>query len=342
MDMRRAGADFSAPVMVSSQAMAQRWRDELAKVEQADVLPADPADFAFSVTARPLGGIQLIALASDAARIERRATHIGVPRARWFSFLLVDQGTVRILHHGRDIALAAGDMALCDSNAPYAFDLDASARVFMVRVPDYVMRKYLPSPETFCGLRLSAGQGLSAAASVMLQSLCQSADMAIAAEFHDRVAQHVLELLATCFAMTFDSMIGRSSVISSHHVKVKLFIEQNLRDPELSPSGIARKLSLSSRYLRMIFAVGEETVSAYILRRRLEECARQMADPRWRGHSITEIAFGWGFNSAPHFTRSFRNRFATSPREYRRQRLAEAGLGDGEAARALASLPAAA
>ncbi len=42
-----------------------------------------------------------------------------------------------------------------------------------------------------------------------------------------------------------------------------------------------------------------------------------MSDPQWRGHSIAEIAFGWGFNSAPHFTRSFRDRYGLSPRHYR-------------------------
>ncbi len=79
----------------------------------------------------------------------------------------------------------------------------------------------------------------------------------------------------------------------------------------------AQGLKLSSRYLRMIFATSGETVSAYILRRRLEESGRQMADPQWRGRSIAEIAFGWGFNSAPHFTRSFRDRYGLSPRQYR-------------------------
>jgi AraC family transcriptional activator of tynA and feaB len=110
-------------------------------------------------------------------------------------------------------------------------------------------------------------------------------------------------------------------VVSGRHAKVKLYIEQHLRDPDLSPCSIASRLKLSSRYLRMIFASGSETVSAYILRRRLEECARQMADAQWRGHSIAEIAFAWGFNSAPHFTRSFRERYGVSPRHYRRQQL---------------------
>ncbi len=78
-------------------------------------------------------------------------------------------------------------------------------------------------------------------------------------------------------------------------------------------------MNLSDRYLRMIFAVSDEAPSAYILRRRLEECAAQLRDPQWRHHSITNIAFGWGFNSAPHFARSFRNQFGCSATDYRGQ-----------------------
>ena len=103
------------------------------------------------------------------------------------------------------------------------------------------------------------------------------------------------------------------------------------RSNALRPSSVAEGLHVSSRYVRMIFAVSSETASAYILRRRLEECARQMADPRWQGHSITEIAFAWGFNSAPHFARSFRERFGNSPRSYRRLQVQQRQGRDGTA-----------
>ncbi|MEJ0042287.1 MAG: helix-turn-helix domain-containing protein [Rhizomicrobium sp.] len=56
-----------------------------------------------------------------------------------------------------------------------------------------------------------------------------------------------------------------------------------------------------------------ETVSDYVLRRRLEECGRQLADVLWRQRTITEIAFGWGFNNATHFARVFRNHYGTNP-----------------------------
>lgn len=35
--------------------------------------------------------------------------------------------------------------------------------------------------------------------------------------------------------------------------------------------------------------------------------------------SITDIAFGWGFNSASHFARSFRDAFGMTPRDYRQR-----------------------
>ncbi len=107
-------------------------------------------------------------------------------------------------------------------------------------------------------------------------------------------------------------------MICDRNARVRLHIEQNLRDPELCPSAIAAGLRLSPRYLRAIFAASKETVSAYVLRRRLEECARELLNPRLQRLSITDIAFGWGFNSGPHFARSFREHFGMTPRDYRR------------------------
>jgi AraC-like DNA-binding protein len=94
-------------------------------------------------------------------------------------------------------------------------------------------------------------------------------------------------------------------------------IERDLRDPALNAARVAARLRMSPRQLRAVFAAGNETVSGYILRRRLEECARELADPGRRRTAISAIAASWGFDSAPQFTRSFRERFGMSPRQYR-------------------------
>ena len=71
-----------------------------------------------------------------------------------------------------------------------------------------------------------------------------------------------------------------------------------------------------------LFAEEDDTVSSYIRRERLEGCRRQLADPQWQEHSITEIAFSWGFNNAAHFARAFRGQFGMSARDFRKRALA--------------------
>jgi AraC-like DNA-binding protein len=79
-------------------------------------------------------------------------------------------------------------------------------------------------------------------------------------------------------------------------------------------------LGLSPRYTRMVFSAEGESVSDYIMRRRLEECAHQLTSAPWNSRSITETAFDWGFSSMAHFARSFKEKFAATPTEYRRGR----------------------
>jgi len=108
-----------------------------------------------------------------------------------------------------------------------------------------------------------------------------------------------------------------SPLLRSRSARVRLRIERDLRDPDLDPAKLTARLRISPRYLWQMFAASNESVAAYILRRRLEECARELADPERRRTSITEIAFSWGFSSASHFTRSFREHYGMSPRQYR-------------------------
>ncbi len=205
--------------------------------------------------------------------------------------------------------------------APFDLRIIDAGDVLVIRVPFRVLKDHLPSPEWFCGRTMSHDAGMNAPIVAMVEALLAGTVSPLTEAHQHRVVRHLLDLIATSYAIAFDATAADSSIIVGRQASVKLFIEQNLRDPELTPCSIAARLKLSPRYLRLIFASGDETVSACILRRRLEECGRQIADPRWRGHSMTEIAFAWGFNSAPHFTRSFRDRFGTSPRVYRRSML---------------------
>jgi AraC family transcriptional activator of tynA and feaB len=291
------------------------------KIERVDFVPDEADSFDAQLGIGDLGPLRLARLSCGPGAILRAPAHIGHVAVRTYSFILLARGRAAFVQYGHEAQLAEGDLVLCDGTAPYSLQLLESCELVMLRAPAQVVKEHLPSPEFFCGRRLAGSQGVTSTIASLTLGLCARLEAGLAPEFASRFARHLLDMIATSYAEAFDKVIAASSIASGRQAKVKLYIEQHLRDPELTPRLVAERLRLSSRYLRMIFASASETVSAYILRRRLEECARQMADPRWRGHSITEIAFSWGFNSAPHFTRSFRNRFGISPRGYRRGRL---------------------
>lgn len=314
--------------VLSSKALQGRastaaWSDRFA----AAVLPAECrsrlAPPAGGLSDAMLGPLGIARVATGAGTIERNAGHLAQRGAPTYLVLLQLVGTSEVSHYGNTITLAAGDMVLCDGAAPLKIAFDAAVETLFLRVPAALLKEHLPSPECCCGRALRGGEGVTATASTMAVSLFDQLAAGLSLHYRERVARHLLDVVATAYALAFHTPESRSSIVSARCATVKLFIEQHLRDPELTPCSIAAQMKLSSRYLRMIFASENETVSAYILRRRLEQCARQIADPAWRGHSMTEIAFGWGFNSAPHFTRTFRDRFDMAPRDYRRLKLDE-------------------
>ena len=288
------------------------------RVEAADITPAARYTFESELRVGVLGPVRVVRMTCGHSSIDRTARHIDTRAARSFTVLLQVQGTGLFAQYGHESLLRCGDFSLCDSAAPHTYRLDEGSEVVMLRIPENILSEYLPSPENVCGRHLLAARGLTSAVSALTLSLCDRLEAGLPTEFGARVSRHLMELLATAYALEFDSQPACPSVISGRHAQVKLFIEQHLRDPHLTPSMIASRHKLSTRYLRMVFAVGGETISAYILRRRLEECARQISDPRWRGHSISEIAYAWGFNSTSHFARTFRMRFKSSPRDHRR------------------------
>ena len=99
-----------------------------------------------------------------------------------------------------------------------------------------------------------------------------------------------------------------------------------LGDADLSVDDIALALRCSRRQLYNAFADEPEGVAGYLLRERLEAVRRDLGDPTQAARSITDIALARGFNSLPHFSRVFAQRFGVPPSVYRREGYGQAVL----------------
>jgi len=280
--------------------------------------PGDQHKFDAELSVGQLGPVRLAKLSVDRCRIERNKSHIQHSSSRLYTLLLQAKGSSIFYHCGKEAHLMEGDFVLCDLGMPHLFETKEPSETIMLRMTPGVLREYLPTPEQFCGLHLGRTVGLASTVAAMVQSLSEDVAAGLQPGYEERVARYLLEMISMSYTAGFEPILKGSAIQWQRRKDVIRYIEDNLRDPALTVAAIAEGLRLSPRYVRNIFSMSGEKVSAYVLRRRLEECARQIHDPAWNGHTLTEIAFSWGFNSAAHFTRTFRNQFGVAPRDYRR------------------------
>jgi AraC-like DNA-binding protein len=95
------------------------------------------------------------------------------------------------------------------------------------------------------------------------------------------------------------------------------FIEQHLGEADLAPGIVAAAHHVSLRYLHRLFEAEDTTVAAWIRRRRLERCRRDLADPAFRTVPVSAVAARWGLLDSAHFSRLFRRMYGLPPAEYR-------------------------
>lgn len=297
--------------------------------DDGELFASDLERFDAQMQVGKLGALRFAQMTCRGSALDRVPAACTAESAPGYTLIVQLEGRGTLSQYGQHAELVAGDVALSDNGAPHRHRIEEGSSLLLLRMPAKALRSHLPSPEQFCGRRLPASSGMTAVAVSLARNLCNHAQSALPSSLQECLSRQLLETIALAFTHSFGQLIATSSVVGGRYARARLFIEQNLGDPELGPHLVARALNVSARYLRMIFAREGECISSYVLRRRLEETARQLIDPRWRGRSICEIAFTWGFNSAPHFSRSFREHYGMAPREYRARQSTRAELAPG-------------
>lgn len=133
-----------------------------------------------------------------------------------------------------------------------------------------------------------------------------------------RLARHVAGMIGVaCFDALDRNGVGeRRATVQD----AKEYIEQHLQDPDLTPSGTAAALYVSTRTLHRLFEAEGSTVSGWIRWRRLEQCRLELGDPCCDGIPVGQVGAKWGFWDAAHFSRLFRATYGVPPATYRATR----------------------
>jgi AraC-like DNA-binding protein len=131
------------------------------------------------------------------------------------------------------------------------------------------------------------------------------------------VAEHLALLLQHALRHEFYPNAGRQE--DSPREQVLHYVDQHLRDPDLTVVRIAKAMHWSRRKVTRIFGNGGEHLLKYIRRRRLEGVCQDLLDPELRRQPMSQIALSWGFRDYPPFCRHFRAQFGMTPQEMRRK-----------------------
>jgi len=295
--------------LLSTDAIAPRerlayWTDMICSTYvQLECDAPDAQGFGGSIQSHHLPGLDLSVVRSRAQRVVRTPRSISRAADDCFIVSLQTRGHGVISQDGRQATVAPGDFALYDSTRPYTLQFSEDFEEIVLKLRGEQLRALVAGTEQLTATTVSGQSGAGHLMAHMVTALRDEAQRLPAASAA-AVASGVINVLAA----------GLQSLPACGH------IDTRLRDPGLSIESVAADLGMSVGHLHRLFKTEPQSPSHYLWAQRLDGASRELLDARRARAAVSEIAFGWGFNDAAHFSRAFRERFQQSPREWRAQK----------------------
>ena len=276
-----------------------------------------PKSFPFhgSIERRKVADLEMTLFSSSAVSFKKYpAINLNSENRSW---IVISQlaGLRKYCQDGKVAVLNKGDATLIDSGRPWSSDCSGDCARLYLRVPRDLMQRLARLSELPVARRIPGESGLGAILFHLSTSLYRHAGE-LTREEGVAAIEAYLHILAECVGTT--SRLSAGSSRGNEFITLILkYIDEHLADTTLNPTEIAAALGLSVRHVHRLFSRRGSTVATWIQTQRLRHCRSDLADPRLRTKSITEIAFFWGFNDSAHFSRAFKRQFGLSPRAFR-------------------------
>lgn len=231
-----------------------------------------------------------------------------------FSVMLQLEGATTAAQCGRECRLEPGDFCVIDGLAPFDLEVDhAISRIVILQMPRHAVLSRRDGLERRTALAFDTHEPGAALLRNVLTNLIGAAPL-LEADQRAAAFASVIQMLGVPRLPGGEIFPGRNA---ERIAATLAFIDAELADPTLTAQRIAAAQRLSRRRLDQILATQGTSLSALIWARRLAQAASDLLDPRFAAKTVTQIAFGVGFEDAAHFTRAFKRRYECTPREWR-------------------------
>jgi AraC-like DNA-binding protein len=255
--------------------------------------------------------------------VHRTAGLIRRGSSELYRVVLAMSGSLCLEQDGRAAQLRPGEFAIYDFARPYQLTYRSAVQLAVFGFPRDLLALPPDSAGRLTAVPITASQGTGALASPLLRRVAldlESYQPTSAA----RLSTVMMDLVTTAIAERAGQ--AESLPVESRErtllLRIHAFIEQHLGEGDLAPGTIAAAHHVSVRYLHRLFEAQDTTVAAWVRRRRLERCRRDLGDPAFRAIPVSAVAARWGLPDSAHFSRLFRLAYGLPPAEYRRGCLA--------------------
>ncbi|MER5963558.1 helix-turn-helix domain-containing protein [Streptomyces sp. NPDC002057] len=305
---------------------SRRWRAELAGALGAvHVTLGEQGAFRGRIRTTPVGFVRVSDLEADAQSVGRTETHVSTHPDPFVAFAIQERGTAVLVQGGRRAVAGPGELFVWDTARPYTLSHPTSFAARIVRLPRRAAGLTEADLRAVTGTVIGTAEGLGGALRTLLTSLVAAGEPRSAA-IADMSAESVVNLFRALVAECGEPSDGRRTDGGAGRghllARIRAHIDDHLADPDLSPGTVARAHHISVRYLHRLFEAEGITVARFIRRRRLEQCARELARRSVSPPTVSSIAQRWGFVNAAHFSRTFRAEHGHSPVQWRALRTA--------------------
>jgi AraC-like DNA-binding protein len=268
-----------------------------------DAIEVEPATrhFAGRMRRRAFGAVQLATVDSTAVAIQGLASS----KLNGIYLLINERGSADMQQRGRRNRLLAGELTVLCAHEPYRLECSREHRTHVLYVPGHNLEQTL-GDQIAVAHRGTESELLGA-------FIARLGNLGIDGQTPGNLLDTTLNLIRLTWPGP-RAQPARANA-AAWRERLRRHVEQHLGDPDLDADSVARHFGISSRYVQMIFARANTTLSQFILERRLQSVAERL---RLEDHRrICDIALDAGFNDVSHFCRRFRERFGVSAREYR-------------------------
>jgi AraC-like DNA-binding protein len=261
-----------------------------------------------------IGRSKLVHFDSSPQCYRRDARLVSKDGSDEFMFDFQRRGRSSIVQAGSESTIEPGFGVLYDARRPFEDRLygpEQRSEVFIATVPAAALLRLVPQAERLCAKPVPLSGTLARSISALVRNAITASDIK-PAESEKDIVVCLAALLRLATGMAHG--LGRDALFAP----LDTYLRANL--VALRPAHvIAAEFGISERTLHRIFADRGTTFERYVLHLRVERFKTLLRRDDLRQSSIAALALQCGFADAAHATRTFRNSFGRTPREFRRE-----------------------